>query len=110
VELKLGDYKPRGFVTSDKVMIHDLRPNANEKWCKGTVTRVLGPLNYQVLVDGHTRQAHIDNPLSCRDSAEQSDYTTPPQPSVTSPEMEADDIIVPLTPLKLVLLVPHNRN
>ena len=67
------------------------------------MTRVLGPLNDTVLVDGHTRQAHIDHFLPCRSSTsvEQSDNTMPvtasPQKHVTSPEMEPDDTIVPLS-------------
>ena len=47
---QIGDHQPRAFVANDEVMVSDLRPNATDK---GTVTRVLGPLNYEVLVDGH---------------------------------------------------------
>ena len=68
VELKVGDHQPRAFVTNDEVMVRDLRPNATDKWRTGTVTRILGPLNYEVLVDGHTRQAHIDHLLPCQSS------------------------------------------
>jgi len=64
---------------------------------KAQLPKFLGPLNYQVLIDGYIRQAHIDHLLPFRDGAEQSDSTTPLQ-HVTSPEMEADDTIVLLTP------------
>ena len=104
VELKVGDHKPRAFSVNDEVMIRDFRPKATQKWHKGMVTRVLGPLNYTVLMDGHTRQAHIDHLLPCRGNVKQSDnsitVTTPQQQHATLPEMESDDTIVPLTPLE----------
>ena len=104
VELKVGDHKPRAFSVNDEMMIRDFRPNATQKWHKGMVTRVLGPLNYTVLMDGHTRQAHIDHLLPCWGNVKQSDnsitVTTPQQQHATLPEMESDDTIVPLTPLE----------
>ena len=46
-------------------MMHDLCPNATDKWRKGTITKVLSPLNYEVTVDGYARQAHVDHILPC---------------------------------------------
>ena len=46
-------------------MVRDLRPNASTKWRKGTISKVLGPLNYEVTIDGYKRQAHIDHILPC---------------------------------------------
>ena len=61
LELKVGDHQLRAFVANDEVMVRDLQPNATDKWRTGTVTRVLGLHNYEVLVNGHTCQAHIDH-------------------------------------------------
>jgi len=101
VELKVGDHQPRAFIANDEVMVRDLRPNATAKWRGGIVTRVLGPLNYEVMLDGHMRQAHIDHLLSM---VEQPDDPTPimvsPQQLATVPEIESDNIIVPLSPLE----------
>ena len=81
------------------------RLNATDKWSTGTVSRVLGPLNYEVLVDGHTRQAHIDHLLPCQGRIEQPTVpipaTAPPNQPVTSPEIESDSTIVPLSPLEV---------
>ena len=63
VEKHIGDHQPRHFSVNSDVMIRDLRPNAAEKWRKGTITKILGPLNYEVNIDGYTRQAHIDHIL-----------------------------------------------
>ena len=46
------------------MLVHDLRPAATDKWCKGIVTKVLDPLTYEVCIDGYTRKAHIDHLLS----------------------------------------------
>ena len=58
IEMQVGDKQPR-FSTNDNVMVRDLRPNATGKWRRGVVTKVLGPLNYEVTVDGHSHQAHV---------------------------------------------------
>jgi len=62
-ETQVGDKQPRTFTVKDNVMVRDLRPNATDRWRKGVVTKVLGPLNYEVSVDGHFRQAHVDHLL-----------------------------------------------
>ena len=62
-EMQVGEKQPRKFAVNDNVMVRDLRPNATDKWRKGIVTKVLGPLSYEVTVDGHSRQAHVDHLL-----------------------------------------------
>ena len=62
-EMQVGNKQPRSFVGNDHIMVHDLHPNATKKWRKGTVIKVLGPLNYEVTIDGHSRQAHVDHLL-----------------------------------------------
>ena len=56
-EKRVGDHQPRSFTINSDVMICDLRPNATDKWRKGIIIKVLGPLNYEVTVDSYTRQA-----------------------------------------------------
>ena len=65
IEKRVGDHQPRSFTINSDVMIRDLRPNATDKWRKGIITKVLGLLNYDVTVDGYTRQAHVDHILPC---------------------------------------------
>ena len=48
VEKHIGDHQPRHFSVNSDVMIRDLRPNATEKWRKGTITKILGPLGILV--------------------------------------------------------------
>ena len=77
-------------------MIRDLRPNATEKWHKGIITKVLGPLNYEVNVDGYTRQAHIDHMLPCPQT---SGSNSPGDLSSHQDErshQDDDDIIMPI--------------
>ena len=59
----MGDKQPRSFAVNDNVMVRDLRPCATDKWRKGIIAKVLGPPNYEVTVDGHPRQAHVDHLL-----------------------------------------------
>ena len=47
------------------MLVCDLQPSATNKWRQGIVTKVLGPLTYEVCIDGHIRQAHIDHLLPC---------------------------------------------
>ena len=65
VEKQVEDHQPGHFTTNSDVMIRDLRPNATNKWHKGIITKVLGPLNYEVNIDGYTHQAHVDHILPC---------------------------------------------
>ena len=81
-------------------MVRDLRPNATDKWRSGVVTKVSGPENYEVTVDGHSRQAHVDHLLH---DATNSDI----QSSIPDEVREeqgcddaTDDTIVPLVPLR----------
>ena len=70
-------------------MIHDLRPNATEKWHKGIITKVLGLLNYEVNIAGYTRQAHIDHILPCP-------QTTDSSPGDIASHQDEDNIIMPI--------------
>lgn len=63
IEKNIGDHQPRHFSVNSEVMVRDLHPNAPEKWRKGIISKVFGPLNYEVNMDGYTRQAHIDHIL-----------------------------------------------
>ena len=93
VEKHIGDHQPWHFSVNSDVMIRDLRPNATKKWRKGTITKFLGPLNYEVNIDGYTRQAHIDHILPCpqtiSDAGNSSSADTPSH-------QDDDDIIMPI--------------
>ena len=91
-ENNMGDHQPRHFSTSSKVMIRDLRPNAPEKWRKGTITKVLGPLNYEVDINGYFRQAHIDHILPCPQTLTDPVDSLP----VDVPTQVDDEIIMPI--------------
>ena len=53
--------KVRQFACGDSVMVRDFRPNSNVKWQKGTITKVIGELTYEVDCGGHQRQVHVDH-------------------------------------------------
>ena len=88
MEEHIGNHQPRHFSVDSVVMIHDLCPNATEKWCKGIITKVLGPLNYEVNIAGYTRQAHIDH-IPCPQTTDSS------SPGNISSHQD-DDIIMPI--------------
>ena len=56
----------REFVAGDSVLLRDLRPGSSLKWRPATVTARVGPLVYEVCVDGRTRRAHLDHLLADR--------------------------------------------
>ena len=72
-------------------MIHDLRPNATKKWHKGIITKVLGPLNYEVNIDGYTCQAHVDHILPCPSTSSDADNFID-----SIPHQDEDDLPMPL--------------
>ena len=59
----------REFVPGDAVLLRDLRPGSAVKWRPATVTARVGPLVYEVCVDGRTRRAHLDHLLVDRTGA-----------------------------------------
>ena len=79
-----------------------------EKWCKGIITKVLGPLNYEINIAGYTHQAHIDHILPCPQTTDSS------SPGDISSHQDEDDIIMPIVSCEastdtaeLVTLRPH---
>ena len=108
VEEHIGNHQPRHFSVDSIVIIRDLHPNAPEKWRKGIITKVLGPLNYEVNIAGYTRQAHIDHILLCPQTTDSS------PPGDISSHQDDDDIIMPIVSCEastdaaeLVTLCPH---
>ena len=103
-ETQVGEKQPRKFAVNDNVMVHDLRPNATDKWRKGIVTKVLGPLNYKVTVDGHSRQAHVEHLLPGTSNVDV-DSSTPEQADQEQEEHDttttANNTIVPLVPVEV---------
>ena len=49
----------RTFVVGERVMVSDFRIYS-DKWSEGVVTRVLGPVTYQVMVDGLCWKRHVN--------------------------------------------------
>ena len=86
-------------------MIRDLCPNATDRWRKGIVIKVLGLLNYEVTVDGHSCQAYVDHLLP--DISNLVDSPTPDNEQADQEHDEeedatiADNTVVPLVPLEV---------
>ena len=116
VEKQVGDHQPRQFTVNSDVMIRDLHPNATDKWCTGTITKVLGLLNYEVIVVGYTRQAHVDHILPCPKTFSDADNNSPGD---TPSYQDDDDTLMPLVDCEpceastdateLVTLRPHRN-
>ena len=66
----------------------------------------MGPLNYEVNIDGYTCQAHIDHILPCGinldDSNDKTSDNTPPRQQEVASDMmsTSDDTVVPLSCLE----------
>ena len=67
------------------MLLRDLRPGSSLKWRGATVTARLGPLVYEVCVDGRTRRAHLDHLL-----ADQTDHRARPAPTVVPESRPAE--------------------
>ncbi|XP_043200158.1 uncharacterized protein K02A2.6-like isoform X3 [Amphibalanus amphitrite] len=82
-----GEYVySREFLAGDSVLLRDLRPGSATKWRRATVTGRVGPLVYEVCIDGRTRTAHLDHLLA--------DRTVPDRPvpaAVPGPEPARTD-------------------
>ena len=92
----MGDKQPRTFAVSDHVIVRDLRPNATDRWRRGIITRILGPLNYEVSVDGRSRQAHIDHLLPDTTSTLDIAIPTPENKPAEQEQEESTLMFVPL--------------
>ena len=60
-EEHVGSHSPRRFEPGQEVYLRDLRPSATSKWVPASIVRQLGPLGYEINVNGCTRQVHIDH-------------------------------------------------
>jgi len=100
-EILVGDKQPRTFTVNDKAIVCDLRPSALDRWRKVIVTKTLGPLNYEVSVDGRSCQAHVDH-LCCIIPLEVSNPTPDNEPADCEPaESTAAHEVVPFVPLEV---------
>ena len=61
MEERVGDKSPQMFEVGQMVLLRDLRPAATSKWRPAVISRKVGPLAYEVSIDGQTRQAHVDH-------------------------------------------------
>ena len=64
------------------------------RWLVGTVEQQVGPTNYLVNVEGHSRYVHIDQ-MRWRDQR-----SVPETADVSVPEIEVEEISVPVIPVK----------
>ena len=103
-EMQVGNKQPRSFVGNDHVMVRDLHPNATKKWRKGTVIKVMGPLNYKVTIDGHSHQAHVDHLLPSTSNSAADNPVCSEEQSVQ--EQVNLDEVVSTQPNTIVPLVP----
>ena len=85
-EANVGTKQPRQFKENQKVVVRDFRPHRPAKWYQSTILKCLGPLTYEVLMEGKLRQVHVDHLRSWVDE--------PKEPN-TVPD---DDITVNVTP------------
>ena len=104
--MQVGDKQPRTFAVNDNIIVRDLRPNATDRWRKSIVTKILGLLNYEVSVDGHSHQAHVDHLLPATSTLdvgnptpdnEQADQEHDKQDESTTTNNE----VVPFVPLEV---------
>ena len=63
----------------------------------GAKALLLGPLNYEVKVDGYTHQPHIDHILPCPQITSDTDNSL----STSTPSHQGNDIMMPLADPKL---------
>ena len=61
IEERVDNKSPQTFTVGEAVLLRDLRPSAASKWRAAFISCRLGPLAYEVNIDGQTRQAHIDH-------------------------------------------------
>ena len=59
-EQSVGEHQPRKF-KGQSIALRDYRPNATANWRQAIVVHQMGPLTYEVKVDGQVRSAHIDH-------------------------------------------------
>ena len=62
-EMKVGSTLLRNFDEGQEVLVRNHRPNTKVKWRRARILAQLGPLNYEVSIDGQTRMVHVDHLL-----------------------------------------------
>ena len=60
-EERVGSQSPRTFADGQAVYVRDLRPSASSKRASANIVQKLGPLAYEVSINGYLRQAHVDH-------------------------------------------------
>ena len=56
-EQAVGEHQPRKF-KGQSIALHDYYSNATANWRQATVVYQMGPLTYEIKVDGQVRSAH----------------------------------------------------
>ena len=69
----------RSFVVGERVRVLDFRIHS-QRWSEGVVTRVLGPVTYQVMVDGLFWKRHVDQTRAMSQFEDVNEETSPNTP------------------------------
>ena len=87
---------------NQKVLVRDFRPHCPTKWYQIIVLKCLGPLTYEVLMEGKPRSVHVDHLQPWVDEIRESNTVTNDQvtlnvtPDMTNQdEAEAEPMISP---------------
>nr|XP_054769556.1 uncharacterized protein LOC129277396 [Lytechinus pictus] len=83
----------RMFKVGEQVRVLDFRINA-DRWSKGVVTKVLGPVTYQVAVDSFLWKRHVDQIRKMVQHADSRLRLEPFKPTVPNTDMHRDHIAI----------------
>ena len=71
-EASVGSRQPSKFDVNQKVVVCDFQPHCPDKWYKATISKCLGPLTYEVVMEGKICKVHVDHLCSWTDEPTQS--------------------------------------
>ena len=94
LEQRVGHRPPRLFNEGEEVLLRDLHPNAPQKWRRAVILCKQGPLTYKVVVDGQTKQAHVDQLQPWQghnDSTQLKEWQTPHESASTLADEDSNN-------------------
>ena len=96
-EDSVGSKQPRQFKVNQKVLVRDFRPHCPTKWYQTTILKCLGPLTYEVLMEGKPRRVHVDHLQPWVDEIRESNTVTDDQVTLNViPDMTDQDEAEPM--------------
>jgi len=87
-----GRIPVREFRANQNVWVQTFSKNS-PKWSLGTVIKPVGPVSYEVRVDGRVMKRHVDHML-CGEAS----FTTPSEPEMDSPPTSTSPVHPPASP------------